>query len=378
MREDVNDELNQSQIVSREMLKKENLDTLELYSEAKNKIMRFSSASYSLLDELITQIHHEGNLGDVQIVMEKVDNTIKRYKEDAWRRIVLPAPFMLINSVESRFRQEASIKRLIKAFDYEPMDVKMSFGLYIFKLVFLAITVIATFVAVLIQGWFWLLLLFIPFFVTIYALDFWFAGKVINQTGFVPLYQRIRSALLRRIQAQEELIENSYKVPEAIEQRMLEYEKNTAFQQLESSEKEQVKRLEYESLERLQGISAAVALHQAKTNAEVKKIQNIPELQRMEAEIRIKSPEREHQIILAEIKAMEKILKEKVKAIGNNDIADQEMLRDIQRWESMCRGWRGKLRKGSAGIADIAQEVEETVKKVRFPTTNKPTEQNNP
>jgi hypothetical protein len=147
---------------------------------------------------------------------------------------------------------------------------------------------------------------------------------------------------------------------------------------LESSEKEQVKRLEYESLKRLQGISAAVALHQAKTNAKIKKIENIPELQRMEAEIRIKSPEREHQIILAEIKAMEKILKEKVKAIANNDIADQEMLRDIQRWESMCRGWRGKLKKGSAGIADIAQEVEETVKKVRFPTTNKPNQQNQP
>ena len=377
MREDFKDEMNQTPFDQPVVLKKENLDTLELYSQAKNKIMQFSSTSYSLLDELITQIHHEGNLGDVQIVMEKVDNTIKRYKEDAWRRVVLPAPFMLINSVESKFNQEANIKRLIKAFDYEPMDVKMSFGLYIFKLVFLAITVIATFFAVLIQGWFWLLLLSIPFFVAIYALDFWFAGKVINQTGFVPLYQRIRGALSRRIQAQEELIENSYKVPEAIEQRMLEYEKNTAFQQLQSSEKEQVKRLEYESLERLQGISAAVALHQAKTNAEIKEIENIPELQRMEAEIRIKSPEREHQIILAEINAMEKILKEKVKAIANNDIADQEMLRDVQRWESMCRGWRGKLKKGSAGIADIAQEVEETVKKVRFPTTNKPTEQNN-
>jgi hypothetical protein len=360
------------------VLKRENLDTLELYSQAKNKIIQFSSTSYSLLDELITQIHHEGNLGDVQIVMEKVDNTIKRYKEDLWRRVFLHAPSLLINSVESKFKKEANIKRLIKAFDYEPMDVKISFGIYIFRQVFFLFTIIAIIFAFSMRGQFWWLLIFVPLFTGVYVVDFWFSGEVINQTGFVPLYQRIRDALLRRIQAQEELIENSYKIPEAIEQRMLEYERNTAFQQLKSSEKEQVKRLEYESLERLQGISAAVALHQAKTNAEIKEIENIPELKRMKAEIRIRSPEREHQIILAEIKAMEKILKEKAKAISNNDIADQEMRRNIQLWESILRGWRGNIKKGPAGIADMAQGVEETVRKVRYPTTDNPTEQNDP
>jgi len=354
----------------------ENLDNLELYSQARNNMMQFSSTSYTLLDELITKVHHEGNLGDIEIIMEKVDNTIERYKKDKWRRVVFPAPFLLINSVTSRFEEKTSLKRLTEAFDYEPLDVKISLGLYVFRQIFFVITIIAITGAFVLQGWF--LLIFLPLFAGVYILDFWFAGKVIDQTSFVPLYRRIRDALLSRIKAQEELIENSYKIPEAIEQRMLEYEKNTVFQRLEASEKEKVKRLEYESLEKLQGISAAVALHQAKTNAEIKEIENIPELQRMEAEIRIKSPEREHQIILAEINAMEKILKEKAKAIAQNDIADQEMMRDIQRWESMCRGWRGNLRRGSAGIANIAQEVEETVRTVRFPSTNRPNQQSQP
>ena len=189
--------------LSRETLKERNIDTLQLYSQAKDRVLQFSSSSYSLLDELITQIHHEGNLGDVQIVMEKVDNTINRYCNDTWRRVFLPAPLMLIASIEGRFKKKANISKLLKAFDYEELDIKLSIGLYIFRMVFFLVTLINTLNSFIYQQW--LLLCFIPIFALILWCDLEFSKKVINQTAFVPLYKRIRDALLRRIQAQEEL-----------------------------------------------------------------------------------------------------------------------------------------------------------------------------
>jgi hypothetical protein len=366
------------QFISVESLKpSKNINNLEFYSDAKDRVIQLSSESNSPLDQMMAKVHRERKLGQVEVIMDKVDNTIRRYRNDKWRRYILPAPLFFIWAIEDRFKSKESfyekfIKRskksntykppdvseLLEALDYESLDIVFYLALYLLRVGLFLIIIPCVIGAIIFQ--IPILFSIIPIFVVVLVWDLWFAGIIINQTGFVPLYDRIKFAILRRNAAQEELIENSVALPTLIENRMLEYQKNIAFSQLEGDERNYIKRLELEGLKSLQGISAAVAKSQATTDAQVRRIQDIPELRKMEDEIRIKSPEREHQVVLAEIQAMEKILKEKMKAIANNDLADRDLERDIRGWQSKCASWRGKLRDGS--ISDVAKDVEDFAK----------------
>lgn len=353
------------------MLKNKKIDNLQLFSESQGCLPDIMSPTGSLLETMMIEMQRKGNLAEVQFALERSDETIKKYRNSFWRyRVLLPAPYMFIRAIKEQFLEEPDIKPLLKAFVYDKMEIKISIFIYLISLLLflaclLSIGNISTFSTILIVLIIWL-------FCQTYVFE-----KIINESVFVPLYNKIRDALLRRIESQQQFIEDTIKLPEMVYKRYQEYEKTKIFDQLTISEKENFKQLDLEAAERLQGLSSTVAIYQATSEESIKKLRNETNLAYTKADLNIRDDIEEknrlHQVAIAEINSLEKILVAQAQILGEDTKAERDVQREISRNLSLLRGWKSHLgNKGREGFQDISDNVKEEVKNIsnKYKTTD--------
>lgn len=351
---------------------KNKLKKLVLFSDSPGTPPDLMTPTGSLLEQMMIQMQQEGNMAEVQFALERSDEIIKKYRKSFWRyKILFPGPAMFIDAIKSQFYEEPTIRPLLKAFVYDKMEVRLSN--YIYRVsIFLCI---GSFLAILtaIAKFYWFLVI-VPLFCLCLFLQSLFFEKIIDESVFVPLYQMIRDSVVRRIEAQQKFVEKTLSLRETVYQRYQEFEKRKIFDRLNADEKENFKRLELEATERLQGLAATVAIHQAQNEEQVKSLRNQTNLDYIKAELNIKDEIEEknrlHQLALAEINALEKILVAQAQILGEDSKEERNMEREIKRNLAVLRGWKSTLgKKGNQGFKEVANAVVEEVK-TRHKTTD--------
>ncbi len=355
----------------------ENLQDLVLFSNSPGIPPDIASPTGALLEKMMIQMQDEGNMAEVQFALERSDKIIEKYRGSFWRyRILQPGPKMFIDSIKDQFAEEEAIRPLLKAFVYDRKEIQNSNYIYLLS-IFLFIGSIISLTLIIFTKLYWLLIFPFLLCVNLTIQFFWFE-TIINESSFVPLYKMIRDAILRRIQSQQQFIEDTLGLRETVYKRYQEFEKNKVFNKLSSEEQKEFKRLELEATESLQVLAATVALYQAGSEEKIKQLRNDTNLDYLKRELNIRDEADEkarlHQIAIANINSNEKILVAQAKILGKDTQADRDMYREIQRNLSLLKGWKSSLsRKGNEGFKDIGNPVkEETENKSRNNTENSP------
>jgi hypothetical protein len=344
--------------------KGEALEDLVLFSNRQGTPIDIMSPTGALLENMMIDMQNNGNMAEVQFALERSDQIIEKYRSSFWRyHLLLPGPKIFIKAIESQFSEEDNIRPLLKAFTYDRVEIRLSTYLYILSLC-LFLTSIAAIPSALIWQLYWLLIIPFVLFCVAWIQVLWFR-TIINESCFVPLYTMIRDAILRRITAQQQFIEDTLGLRETVYKKYQEFEKEKEFNRLDANIQEEYKLLELKSVERLQGLAATVAIFQANNDEEINKLRNQTNLDYIKAELNIRNEtEGLHQIAMAEIDACSKILVAQAEILGRDSQAESDMQRDIQRNLSLLRDWKSSFsNKRNKGFPDTADSIKAAVKK---------------
>lgn len=341
-------------------------------NQATNTIQQ--RAANSRLGKMLLQIHREGNMDQVVIVFQRIEKVNATYRNNSshndldklillFYQIFRPLPSMLIRELENELKSNAVTRVLIDTLYFDKIALRDYNFLYTICWIPLLICLVGFFI----KNY----LLAVSFaFVTviIFILKVWWSEYAINKVGFLRLYDEIDKAIQYQETQYTQFVTKICDAYDKIERKELDIEVQKRIDNLDANQKENYKRLELESQQNLQTLSAAVALTQTKDELKIKELREKSNLDYMAAELRIKDEagmkERAHQIALAIIKKEEKVLSELAKALGDENEKNRDQYREIKRMQVILAGMKGDFqRNGKAGMADesVNQAAEEFV-----------------
>lgn len=343
----------------------------------------YSNSTPLILKQIMAQIQREGTLPQLVIAMQGIDEVINKYRDSFWRFcIVLPGPFMMVSEVTRRLNSDDTMRNFRRAYNPDELEIKLSIAICITSWLLFILSIIAIITAATFK-WFWGLVIVLLWLI-ILAGQIKYFSKLMQETGFVKFYYQFKE-LLERIEAQErELFAKIYIMPTQIAEKKAEIEKLKKTNRLEA----ELQEYQLETQIHLETLARTLAISKATTEEQVKVLRNNTQLDYIKAELNIKDEieerKRRHQIVLAEIQALEKILTERMKTLVRYNEADREQGREerkdirqtkqeIAKSLAILRGWKGKFQSlGNDAFADesIYDDYGKVVD-VNFPTGGK-------
>ena len=313
----------------------------------------YSNSTPFILKQIMAEIQSKGELPQVVIAMQGINELVEKYRQSYWRyRIFLPGPAWMVSEVTRRLKSDDIMRKFCRAYNPDELEIKLSIVICITSWLLFILSIIAIITAATFK-WFWVLAI-VPLWALILAGQIKYFGKIMQETGFVKFYYQLNEFLERIEEQERELFAKIYIMPTQIAEKKAEVEKLKETNKLEAELQES----QLDTQIHLEALARTLALSKATTEEQVKALRNNNQLDYIKAELNIKDEieerNRRHQIVLAEIQALEKILTKKMETLGKYNEEDREEpreeRRDIRQTKqeiakslSILRGWKGKF-----------------------------------
>ena len=294
-----------------------------------------------MLDKLMTRIRLQPDgLETVINIMSMIEIDFPKYKDNWLHKTVLPGPLELIQSIQQRFNENSLTKDLFKYLYYDKLDINRCRKIYVFNIILSVFTVIVIFMAFKIQLY-EALLVVILWMLSVY-LQVKFFEYTMQYVCFTKVYAQIMNVIENHYNQHCAYVKRVIEIPQQIQERWQETEKQMIFDGMSAAEIENRKSLELKSGEKLQHLAAVVAINQATTDANIQKIKNETGLNYLEKELgihdEIESKKRRHELLRSSVDAMGQFLVERGKALAE----DAQEQRNIKYQLNLLKGIRSR------------------------------------
>jgi hypothetical protein len=304
-----------------------------------------------MLDKVMSKILWQPNgLETVLSIMQKTEIDFNKYKNSFLYKWLLPGPLRLIKLVSQRFNQNPITKDLFNYLYDDKFELALCRTAYISNLTFFILSLTS------IAGAFyfkspWILLTFIIWFGCL----FWQLSifeHTMKYIIFIKIYEQFMDVIENHYDRHVAYVQRIFEIPQQIEEKWQQTQQQMIEDGMSEDEIRNRRSLGLKTSELLQQLGGAIALQQAKDDAEIQKIVDGTKLQYLQAELKIKKeelhdPDRQHELLISSVNAMGQFLVERSKALA----ADDQEQRNINYQLSLLDG----IRNGNASPEYISE-----------------------
>jgi hypothetical protein len=295
-----------------------------------------------MLDKVMTKILWQPNgVETVLNIMQKIEIDFDKYKNSFLYVWLLPGPILLVKLIDRRFKQNPITEEIWKLKPYydDPLELALCLITYTGNIVLFALTCISPFMAILFKSP-WVLCIFL-IWVTFLLSQYGMFNHTMKYILFTKIYKQIVDAIENHYDLHCAYVKRVFEIPQQIEERWQKTQAQMIEDGMSDAEIRNRKSLELKTGELLQTLGATIALQQAKDDAEIQKIKDNTELDRLQRKLKITDeelhdPNRQHELIRSSVDAMGQFLVERSKVLA---VDDQEQ-RNIQYQLDLLNGIR--------------------------------------
>jgi hypothetical protein len=278
-----------------------------------------------MLDKVMTKIMWQPNgMETVLNIMLKTEIDFDKYKNSFLYLWVLCGPVRLVKLIDERFKQNPITEDLWKLrllYD-DPLELALCRAAYIGNIVSFVLTCISPFIAILFKSP-WFLSIILIWFACLFA-QYAIFKHTMRFILFTKIYKQIVDIIENHYDLHCAYVQRVFEIPQQIEERWQRTQAQMIEDGMSNAEIRNRKSLELETGSALQVLGAAIALQQAKDDAEIHGIKNKTQLDYLQKELKIKNeelhdPSRQHELIRASVDAMGQFLVKRAETLAIDD-----------------------------------------------------------
>jgi hypothetical protein len=295
-----------------------------------------------MLDKVMTKIMWQPNgMETVLNIMLKIEIDFDKYKNSFLYLWIFPGPVLLVKLIDERFKQNPimeDLRKLRLLYD-DPLELALCLAAYTGNVILFILTCISPFIAILFKSH-WVLWIVLIWFACLFA-QYAIFKHTMRFILFTKIYKQIVDIIENHYDLHCAYVKRVFEIPQQIEERWQRTQAQMIEDGMNGDEIRNRKLLELKTGTALQSLGAAIALQQAKNDAEIQTIKDRTKLDYLQKELRITNeelndPSRQHELVRSSVDAMGQFLVERSKALG----VDEQERRNIQYQLNLLNGIR--------------------------------------